>query len=61
MLEAGPQINPEKDYKMFAWPYDLPHRGVGAEGRQAEWGEFLAPNGYWDIHGEPYTAAPGAS
>jgi len=61
MLEAGPQIHPEKDYKMFAWPYDLPHRGVGVAGKQAEdFGEFLAPNGSWDIHGEPYTSAPGS-
>ena len=29
MLEAGPPLNPEKDFKMFAWPYQLPHRGVG--------------------------------
>jgi choline dehydrogenase-like flavoprotein len=46
---------------MFAWPYDLPHRGVGVAGKQAEdFGEFLAPNGSWDIHGEPYTSAPGS-
>src|SRR4029077_18423519 len=62
MLEAGPQVHPEKDYKMFAWPYDLPHRGVGVGGRQAEdFGEFLAPNGSWNIHGEPYTSAPGSN
>ena len=36
MLEAGPQIHPEKDYKMFTWPYDLPHRGVGVAGKQAD-------------------------
>ena len=29
MLEAGPPLNPEKDYKEHVWPYDLPHRGVG--------------------------------
>jgi len=29
MLEAGPQIHPDKDYKMLMWPYDLPHRGAG--------------------------------
>jgi choline dehydrogenase-like flavoprotein len=61
MLEAGPQVHPEKDFKMFMWPYDLPHRGVGVGGHQAEdFGEFLAPNGSWDIHGEPYTSAPGS-
>ncbi len=61
MLEAGPQVYPEKDYKMFAWPYDSPHRGIGVGGKAAEnFGEFLAPNGAWHIEGEPYTTAPGS-
>src|SRR5271167_1565446 len=61
LLEAGPPVNPEKDFKMFAWPYDLPHRGVGVGGKAAEnFGEFLAPNGAWRIVGEPYTSAPGS-
>ena len=61
MLEAGPPINPEKDFKMFMWPYDLPHRGagVGARSREGVGDEFLAPNGAWVIEGEPYTSAPG--
>ena len=62
LLEAGPQVHPEKDYKMFMWPYDLPHRGVGVGGKQAEnFGEFLAPNGAWQIEGEPYVSAPGSN
>ncbi len=62
LLEAGPQVYPEKDFKMFMWPYELPHRGVGVGGRAAEnFGEFLAPNGAWNIDGEPYTSAPGAN
>jgi choline dehydrogenase-like flavoprotein len=61
LLEAGPQIHPEKDYKMFMWPYDLPHRGVGVGGKASEnFGEFLAPNGAWQIEGEPYVSAPGS-
>jgi len=61
LLEAGPPVNPEKDFKMFAWPYDLPHRGVGVGGKAEEnFGEFLAPNGAWRIEGEPYTSAPGS-
>src|SRR3984893_15670709 len=61
MLEAGPAVHPEKDFKMFVWPYDLPHRGVGVAGKAAEnFGEFLAPNGAWQIEGEPYTSAPGS-
>src|SRR5229473_1029861 len=62
LLEAGPPINPEKDFKMFMWPYELPHRGAGVGGSALEnFGEFLAPNGAWDIAGEPYTSAPGAN
>ena len=61
MLEAGPQVYPEKDFKMFMWPYELPHRGAGVGGRAREnFGEFLAPNGAWEIEGEPYTSAPGS-
>jgi choline dehydrogenase-like flavoprotein len=62
MLEAGPQVYPEKDFKMLMWPYELPHRGAGVGGRASEnFGEFLAPNGAWNISGEPYTSAPGAN
>src|SRR5260370_35307213 len=61
LLEAGPQVYPEKDFKMVMWPYELPHRGAGVGGAAHEnFGEFLAPNGAWDIAGEPYTSAPGA-
>jgi choline dehydrogenase-like flavoprotein len=62
MLEAGPPLNPEKDFKMFAWPYQLPHRGVGIGGKlRGELNsEFMAPNGAWEIEGEPYTSAPGS-
>ncbi len=62
MLEAGPQVYPDKDFKMFMWPYELPHRGVGVAGRAvADFSEFLAPNGSWKISGEPYTSAPGSN
>jgi choline dehydrogenase-like flavoprotein len=62
MLEAGPPVNPEKDFKMFTWPYELAHRGAGVGGRALEnFSEFLAPNGAWQIEGEPYTSAPGAN
>ena len=62
LLEAGGPVNPGTDYKMFLWPYDLPHRGVGVGGKAAEnFGEFLAPNGAWKIEGEPYTSAAGAN
>jgi choline dehydrogenase-like flavoprotein len=61
MLEAGPPVNPEKDFKEHVWPYELPHRGAGVGGKAtADFSEFLAPNGSWDIDGEPYTVAPGS-
>ena len=63
MLEAGPALNPEKDYKEHVWPYQLPHRGGGVGGKlKGEVGdEFMAPNGAWEIEGEPYTSAPGSN
>jgi choline dehydrogenase-like flavoprotein len=61
LLEAGPPLNPEKDFKMLVWPYEVPHRGAGVGGRASEnFGEFLAPNGAWEIEGEPYISAPGS-
>jgi len=62
LLEAGPMLNPAKDFKEHVWPYQVDHRGAGAAaemyfGRQ-QWGYFSAPNGYWDVPGEPYTVAP---
>ncbi len=62
LLEAGPPVFPEKDFKMLMWPYELPHRGAGVGGHAEEnFGEFLAPNGAWKIEGEPYTSAPGSN
>src|SRR6202042_1418048 len=63
MLEAGPLLNPRKDYKEHVWPYALPHRGadIGGRARHELNGEFLAPNGFWEIDGEPYTSAPGSN
>jgi choline dehydrogenase-like flavoprotein len=63
MLEAGPLLNPRTDYKEHVWPYALPHRGadIGGRARHELNGEFLAPNGFWEIDGEPYTTAPGTT
>jgi choline dehydrogenase-like flavoprotein len=63
LLEAGPMLTPEKDFKEHVWPYQVDHRGSGPHaesyfGRQ-QWGYFNAPNGYWDVPGEPYTVAQG--
>jgi choline dehydrogenase-like flavoprotein len=58
MIEAGPALNPRKDFKEHVWPYQLPHRGAGIGGQGDE---FMAPNGSFEIEGEPYTTAPGSS
>jgi hypothetical protein len=44
MLEAGPDLNPAKDYKENVWPYELPHRGAGLGGKLRSDNEFMAPN-----------------
>jgi choline dehydrogenase-like flavoprotein len=63
LLEAGPPLHPDKDYKEHVWPYQLPHRGggVGNKLRNVVGDEFMAPNGAWTISGEPYTNAPGSN
>jgi choline dehydrogenase-like flavoprotein len=62
MLEAGPRLHPETDFKEHVWPYELAHRGadVGGRARFELNNEFMAPNGFWNIDGEPYTTAPGS-
>jgi choline dehydrogenase-like flavoprotein len=65
LLEAGPPLDPDVDFKEHVWPYELPHRGVGIGGNALKKGnsmenEFLALNGAWTIEGEPYTVAPGS-
>src|SRR5213082_2852939 len=63
MLEAGPPLDPDKDFKEHVWAYELEHRGagVGAQLRNAINDEFMAPNGAWSIEGEPYVSAPGST
>ncbi|MGH9663086.1 MAG: GMC oxidoreductase [Bryobacteraceae bacterium] len=65
LLEAGPMLNPAKDFKEHMWPYQVPHRGVGDDAGgyfgKSHWGfgYFSATFGNWDLEGEPYTTAPG--
>ena len=65
LLEAGPMLNPTKDFKEHMWPYQVPHRGIGEGGagyfgkRPYPFGYFSTTNGDWQLEGEPYTVAPG--
>src|SRR5436305_1177996 len=65
LLEAGRMLEPQKDFKEHMLPTEVDHRGAGPHG---EWyfgkspypfSYFMAPNGFWDIQGEPYTVARG--
>ena len=65
LLEAGPMLHPETDFKEHKWPYEYPHRGSGDGGasyfgRGRPFGFFSAHAGGWELEGEPYTAAEGS-
>jgi choline dehydrogenase-like flavoprotein len=30
LLEAGPMLNPARDFREHVWPYQVDHRGAGA-------------------------------
>jgi choline dehydrogenase-like flavoprotein len=57
LLEAGPKVNPEMDFKQHVWPYELPARGTRM-GLSVD--DLMAPNGFWKIRREPYTCARGS-
>jgi choline dehydrogenase-like flavoprotein len=65
LLEAGPMINPARDFKEHVWPHQVPHRGAGEHaesyfGRGPAFGYFGASFGGWALDGEPYTVAQGS-
>jgi choline dehydrogenase-like flavoprotein len=66
LLEAGPMLNPAKDFKEHLWPYQVDHRGAGPHGEYYfgrspyPFGYFLAPNAFWEVPGEPYTVSQGS-
>ncbi len=66
LIEAGPPIDPNKDFKEHMWPYQVPHRGIGDGGAgyfgPTPWafGYFTTTSGGWELPGEPYTVAPGS-
>lgn len=64
MLEAGPLLNPMRDYTEHLWPYQLPHRGVGIGGsgyNAAGDHEFDVAHITQRIEGEPYSNAAGSA
>jgi choline dehydrogenase-like flavoprotein len=64
MLEAGPLLNPARDYTEHLWPYDLPHRGVGIGGtgyNSSGSHELDVAHITQDIQGEPYSNGPGSA
>lgn len=64
LLEAGPMLDPQKDFKTHKWPHDYGHRsaedgGKAYFGRGTDYGFFTTVSGGWQLEGEPYTSAPG--
>lgn len=66
LLEAGPGLNPAKDFKEHMWPHQVSHRGAGENGElyttgsPYSFGYFTTTSGGWELSGEPYTVAPGS-
>jgi choline dehydrogenase-like flavoprotein len=62
LLEAGPMLDPAKEFKEHMWPHEVDHRGAeegGAVyfGRGKPFGYFTTTSGGWELEGEPYTVA----
>jgi choline dehydrogenase-like flavoprotein len=64
LLEAGRMLDPAKDFREHVTPYQVPHRGAGEHAElyfgRMQWPYFSAPNGYWEVPGEPYSVADGS-
>lgn len=65
VLEAGPPVNPERDFTSHRWPYESMYRGLGPPGwkNQEQWmqdtaGEF-SRHFYVKDTEHPYTTDPG--
>jgi len=63
LLEAGPMLHPEKDFREHQMPADFGHRGAG-DGAEFYFGKqqrdfFEVKNSFWENEAEPYTVAPG--
>ena len=60
LLEAGPMLDPAKDYKEHHWPHDYDHRGAEEGGRYyfrkgKPHGFMRTTMGGWWLDDEPYT------
>ncbi len=65
LLEAGPMLDPAKEYMEHVWPHEVNHRGAedgGAFyfGRGKPFGYFTTTRGGWELEGEPYTVGEGS-
>ncbi len=65
LLEAGPMLDPEKEFLEHVWPYEIDHRGAEPDGafyfgRGKPFGYFATTRGGWQLEGEPYTVAEGS-
>ncbi len=65
LLEAGPMLDPAKEFKEHMWPYEVDHRGAGEGGayyfgKGKPFGYFTTTSGGWQLEGEPYTVAAGS-
>ena len=64
LLEAGPTLDPAREFQEHVWPYEVDHRGAepgGAFylGKGKPFGYFATTSGGWELEGEPYIVAPG--
>lgn len=65
LLEAGPMLDPTKEFKEHKMPADYAHRGAedgGAYyfGKGKPFGFMSTTSGGWELEGEPYTVGEGS-
>ena len=65
LLEAGPKLVPEEEFKEHDWPYHYDHRGIGPGGagyfgRGKPFGFMRTTSGGWELPDEPYTVGAGS-
>jgi len=64
LLEAGPMLDPYRDFKEHQWPYDVDHRGANVGGTRytdpRSRSYFSTLSGGWELEGEPYTVGDGS-